>query len=210
MKSKLNITPPRYQQIAANIAAKIVNGDYKVGDKLYARSSLATQYGVSSETARRAITVLSDLNIVKSTKGSGVLIISYEEAARFVRQFEDVKTISDLRQDIMDSVERQKKETEYLYETLNHLISQTERFHNLNAFAPFKIEISTETPFLNKTVSDLNFWHHTAATIIGIRRGDTILLSPGPYAVLEEGDIYYFVGDQNCLGRVRAFLYPEN
>lgn len=208
MAERIKITTPRYQQIAADIAAKIVNGEYKIGDKLFARSFLATQYAVSSETARRAISVLQDLKIVKATKGSGVLIISYEEAVRFVHQFRDVKGISDLRQDIMDSVERQAKEMEYFNDTLNHLIQQTERFHNINAFAPFKIEIDDKTPYLNQSVSDLNFWHHTTATIIAIRREDVIMLSPGPYAKLEAGDIYYFVGDQDCLGRVTAFLYP--
>jgi len=57
MENKFKITSPRYQQIAADVAAKIVDGHYKVGDKIYARSSLASQYGVSSETARRAICV---------------------------------------------------------------------------------------------------------------------------------------------------------
>ena len=51
---------PRYQQIAADIAAKIAGGEYKIGDKIFARSSLASQYHVSSETARRAICVLCD------------------------------------------------------------------------------------------------------------------------------------------------------
>ena len=74
------ITGPKYQQIAADIAAKIVDGHYRVGEKIYARSSLASQYGVSSETARRAVCVLSHLKIVEATKGSGVIIKSYENA----------------------------------------------------------------------------------------------------------------------------------
>ncbi|HBD01741.1 MAG TPA: GntR family transcriptional regulator, partial [Lachnoclostridium sp.] len=38
---------PRYQQIAVEEAARIANGEYEVGEKIYARSSLASQYSVS-------------------------------------------------------------------------------------------------------------------------------------------------------------------
>lgn len=91
------LTSPRYQQIATDIAAKIVDKKYKVGDKIYTRSSIASQYGVSAETARRAISILVDLDIVESTKGSGVVIKSYEKAVQFVHQYNDIQTIHDLK-----------------------------------------------------------------------------------------------------------------
>lgn len=75
----LHIKQPKYQTIAEDIATKIVKKKYIVGEKIYARSSLASQYGVSAETARRAIAVLQDLNIVEATKGSSVIITSYEK-----------------------------------------------------------------------------------------------------------------------------------
>ena len=34
----------RYQQIAVDIAGKIVSGNYREGDKIFARSMLAAQY----------------------------------------------------------------------------------------------------------------------------------------------------------------------
>ncbi|MEW9080565.1 TrkA C-terminal domain-containing protein [Terrisporobacter glycolicus] len=208
MENKIKITSPRYQQIAADVAAKIVDGHYKVGDKIYARSSLASQYGVSSETARRAICVLSDLNIVDTSKGSGVTIKSYENAIKFIKQYNDISTISNLKQDIIDSVDRQKKEIKFLYGCLSDLIDKTDRFRSVNPFTPFQIEITSATPYINKSVSDINFWHNTSATIIAIRRNDSLLMSPGPYAVFQENDIFYFVGDENCMGRVKKFIYP--
>ena len=65
---KNKISMPRYQQIAVEIATRIANEEYKVGDKIYTRSYIAGHYGVSPETARRAICVLSDLDIVVSEK----------------------------------------------------------------------------------------------------------------------------------------------
>jgi len=64
---------PRYQQIALDIATQIVKQQYKVGDRIYARSSLASKYHVSPETARRAICLLADMDIVEAEKGSGVI-----------------------------------------------------------------------------------------------------------------------------------------
>ncbi len=192
MENKFKITSPRYQQIAADVAAKIVDGHYKVGDKIYARSSLASQYGVSSETARRAICVLSDLNIVDTSKGSGVTIKSYENAIKFVKQHDDINTISNLKQDIIDSVDRQKKEIKFLYGCLSDLIDKTDRLRSVNPFTPFQVEITSATPYINKSASDINFWHNTSATIIAIRRNDSLLMSPGPYAVFQENNILIF------------------
>lgn len=109
MEKKMKIVSPVYQQIAADIASKIANGYYEVGEKMYARSVLASQYGVSSETARRAICILSDMDIVDATKGSGVIIKSSENAIKFVKQHDDIKTVNDLKNDILSSLERQKK-----------------------------------------------------------------------------------------------------
>jgi K+/H+ antiporter YhaU regulatory subunit KhtT len=210
MEKKIKITTPRYQQIATDIASKIVDKQYQVGDKIYARSAIASRYGVSSETARRAICILSDLNIVETTKGSGVIIKSYEEAYKFVRQYNDIQTVNDLKKELLDSVQRQTKEIDYFNSCVNKLLEKTERFRSVNPFVPFEITITPDSPYINKTISDINFWHNTCATIIAIKRNDTMLMSPGPYAVFTENDIFYFVGDENCLERVKSFLYPNN
>ena len=49
---------PRYEQIAVDIASKVANGEYKIGAKLYGRSTLGGQYNVSPETIRRAMALL--------------------------------------------------------------------------------------------------------------------------------------------------------
>lgn len=209
MEKKTKIENPRYQQIAIDIASKIVDKHYRTGDKIYARSYIASQYGVSSETARRSICILSDLEIVETTKGSGVIIKSYENALKFVQQYQSFRTVNELKQEIMDSVARQTKEIEYFDDCLKRLIEKTDRFRSTNPFAPFEIRLSINSPFLNQTISDLNFWQNTSATIIAIKREDTLFLSPGPYAVFLENDIVYFIGDENCPDRVKQFLFPE-
>lgn len=208
MEKKIKIVSPVYQQIAADVASKIANGFYEVGEKIYTRSVLASQYGVSPETARRAMCILSDMDIVDTTRGSGVIIKSSENAIKFVKQYDDVKTVNDLKNNILNSLERQKTENDYLKEQLVELINKTERFKSINPFMPFEISISKETPYIEKTVAEINFWHNTSATIICIKRNERLEMSPGPYAVLRENDIFYFVGDESCYDRVNKFIYP--
>lgn len=208
MEKKTKIENPRYQKIAIDIASKIVDRQYNIGDKIYARSYIASQYGVSSETARRAICILSDLEIVETTKGSGVIIKSSENAFKFLQQFQNIQTVTELKQDILDSVERQSKEIQHLNQCLNRLIEKTDRFRSTNPFTPFEIKLTADTPYLNKTISDLNVWQNTSATIIAIRRQDTLILSPGPYATFLQDDTIYFIGDDNSYERMKNFLLP--
>lgn len=207
MDKSINIISPRYQQIALDIASKIVTGQYEVGDKVYTRSALSSQYGVSSETARRAVSILSDVGIVEVWKGSGVVIKSCEKALRFVKQYTDIQTVNDLKREILSSIERQNKESNFLKEKLEELMDKTDRFKAINPFVPYEITIEANCKYLGRTISDINFWHHTSATIISIKRDDVLMMSPGPYSVITEGDVFYFVGDENCPERVKNYLY---
>lgn len=210
MIKKSKYTSPRYQLIAIDIASKIVDKRYNVGDKIYTRSSIASQYGVSAETARRAISILAELEIVESTKGSGVVIKAYEKAVEFVHQYNDIQTINDLKKDIMESVERQLKEMAYFNDSLTKLIDKMDRFRSSNPFIPYEIEITTQTPLLNKTISEMNFWHNTSATIVAVKRNEDLLRSPGPYITFLPDDIVYYVGDDKSSERVHHFIYPDN
>ncbi|MDY0266449.1 MAG: GntR family transcriptional regulator [Methanimicrococcus sp.] len=204
----MKVKIPKYQQIAADIAAKIARGDYPEGEKIYVRSALASQYGVSSETARRAVWVLADMNIVETTKGSGVLIKSKKRAAEYIDKFDAVSQMSDLKQNILNNLDRQTAQNNELKELVSDLVYRMERFQSFNPFSVFDIEVTPKASVLGQNLSECRFWHNTAATIIGIRSGDDMFLSPGPYAVLSEGNVLYYVGDEGCHERVQNFLYP--
>jgi len=208
MPEKTKVTNARYHQIAVDLASKIADGQYKVGDKIFARSHIASQYGVSSETARRALCILSDLNIVDMTKGSGVIILSIEKAADFKAQYEDYNSIRQLKREILHSLKKQSEEMECVNQYISKLIDKTERLRSINPFAPYEIEITEYTPHLNKTSSEVNFWHHTQSTIVAIKRKDTIIMSPGPFATFQLDDIFYCIGDEASYERVMNFLYP--
>ena len=203
---KMQIKQPRYQLIAEDIATKIVERKYVVGEKIYARSSLASQYGVSPETTRRAIAVLQDLNIVEATKGSGVEIVSYENAVQFVHRLTDVKTVRELQSELEQSIHNQKSELANLQEVLQEFVSRTSRLQSINPFVPFRVEITADCPYVSKNIGSIKFWQQTGATIIGIKKGEDLIISPGPYAELKAGDTLYFIGDDHCYSTVKQFL----
>ncbi|GLC87181.1 TrkA C-terminal domain-containing protein [Lysinibacillus piscis] len=209
LEKNVQVKQPKYQQIAVDIASKIVERKYSIGDKIYARSSLASQYNVSAETARRAIAVLQDLEIVQASKGSGVTIQSYEKATQFVRQFQDVQSIHELQQALFISIQKQQQELYHLQDQAKQLVSRTEHFRSVNPFIPYQIELTDESPYIHQTAQALNFWQNTASTIVGIRRHHELLISPGPYVSFEVGDILYFIGNDESFIRVQSFLYPS-
>ncbi len=205
----MKVEIPKYQQIAADIAAKIAYGEYQEDEKIYVRSSLVSQYGVSFETARRAVNVLADMKIVEITKGSGVVIKSRKRAADFINKFDSVTQMNDLKKSILDNLEKQISQSYSLKEMVSDLMYKTERFRSVNLFSPFEIKITEKASCLGQCIAESQFWHNTAATIISIQHGDKMIISPGPYAVFSAGDIIYYVGNEECHERVRTFLYPK-
>ena len=201
---------PRYQQIAVAIAERIVENRYQVGQKIHARSTLASNFNVSPETARKAINVLVDLEIMDVRHGSGAYIASKEKAQAFVEQYQDVQSIQEIRQDILDSVERQQQELDNFSDLLNTLVQQTKKVHHMSPFVPFELQLTEQAQHLEKSINELNVWQATGATIIAIQTTEELLLSPGPYAKFSAGNTIYFVGNELALQRMTNFFYPTD
>ena len=95
--SEEQIIKPVYQQIAIDIANRIANGEFAAGSKLHGRSTLAGQYNVSPETIRRSIALLEDMKIVEVYQGSGIVVISKEEAFKFITKFKNINSMNQLK-----------------------------------------------------------------------------------------------------------------
>lgn len=209
-QDKKKVALPRYQQIAVAIAERIVENRYQVGQKIHARSTLASNFNVSPETARKAINVLVDLEIMDVRHGSGAYIASKEKAQAFVEQYQDVQSIQEIRQDILDSVERQQQELDNFSDLLNTLVQQTKKVHHMSPFVPFELQLTEQAQHLEKSINELNVWQATGATIIAIQTTEELLLSPGLYAKFSAGNTIYFVGNELALQRMTNFFYPTD
>lgn len=209
MDSEINISLPRYQKIALDLARQIAKGKFAEGERISSRTLVASHYNVSPETARRAISVLADLEIVKADKGSGVTVLSQRKAQEFTQRYAQAHTMSQLKTEILDLVKRQQKEARQLEEKLVRFLERGSRFHADNPLQPEEILLKSSARCLGQTISEINFWQETGATIVAILRGDELFVSPGPYARLDEGNVLFFVGDSEVYERVRLFLYQN-
>lgn len=204
------ISLPKYQQVAVEIAERIADKRYKVGEKIHARSTLASNFNVSPETARKAINVLVDLEIMEVRHGSGAYVVSREKAKDYYDQYQDVQSIQEIKKEMLLSVDNQKKELNHMTTLMNQMVSQMKRVHNFAPFVPYELELTAESAHLGESIQDLNLWHETGVTIIAIQTEKELVLSPGPYAIFNEKDIIYFVGNELGSQRLAHFFSNNN
>lgn len=209
MSNKKKVVLPRYQQVAVEIAERIVDNRYVIGEKIHARSTLASTFGVSAETARKAVNVLVDLGIMEVKHGSGVIVSSKSKAESFLVQYKDVQSVQDIKTDLMESVKQQKDELDHFTQLLDQLVSQTKKINHASPFLPSELLLTESAEHLEQSISELNLWHETTATVIAISHNNDLFLSPGPYAKLSANDTVYFVGNEYAKQRMYNFFYPN-
>ena len=197
---------PRYQKIALDIATGIYKGHMAEGQRLHGRSTLAGKYNVSPETIRRAIKLLEDVGVVQSSRGSGITIISKENAFVYINKFQNIESIASHRKKILSLITEKRKIDEEIIKSIDKIIDYSGRLKNITPITPLEIEIPIDSNILGESIESVKFWQHTGATIVGIKRGDTTILSPGPYATFEKGDVLVVIGDEEVYDAVRVFL----
>lgn len=201
------IREPRYRKIAYQIAQKIADNEYTVGSKLHARSTLSATFGVSSETARKAISLLADLQIVKPIHGSGVEILSRQKAKTFLNQAQETSDIQTTHAEINQLINNQKIELNSLESSLAKLFDQTQRVQQHNPLSPYELTLTHDSPKIGQSIGELSLWHSTGATLVALLHNEELIISPGPYAVIEKGDTLYFVGNETVAQTVQNFIY---
>ena len=70
------VVPSQYLQIALDLATRIAQGELTEGSRIYGRSVLASEYGVSPETIRKALRLLADMKVVDVKPQSGAVVLS--------------------------------------------------------------------------------------------------------------------------------------
>jgi K+/H+ antiporter YhaU regulatory subunit KhtT len=197
---------PTYERIAIDLANRINDGNLKVGEKIHGRSTLASEYKVSPETVRRAIKILEDVEIVQSTKGSGIVISSREKAFKYIQRFSNLESIKDLEKQMNTLISERDKLDEELFETLRKIMDYSGKMRNTNPLAPIEVEVFPGCTHIGKTISEVKFWQNTGGTVIGMKSKGETIISPGPYALILEGDVLLIIGDEKTYDRVIHFL----
>ena len=192
---KQTVVPSQYLQIALDIARRIAKGELPEGQRVYGRSVMASEYNVSPETIRRALRLLSDMKVVEVKPQSGVVVLSADSARRYIENFEESADVRALRQQLKDLMTEYADLSRRLSDTVTALMKSRETFAAADEpFPNYEVPIPKDSPLIGRSIGELKFWQSTGGTIVAIRRGQTVILSPGPYAQLYGGDVIVLVG----------------
>ena len=197
---------PRYVRISIDVANRIVSEDFKENQKIKGRSTLAGEYNVSPETIRRAMTLLSDMEVLEVLHNSGVIIKSKEKALEFLSKFSSRENIDYLRSDINKLIAGRNKINDEIQEKIDLILEQSFIFKTSKIIQQHEYQIEKGSWIIGKMISEVKFWQNTGATILGVKKGKEILVSPGPYFAFEEGENIIFVGNDNVYMRVENFI----
>lgn len=192
---KQTVVPSQYLQIALDIARRIAKGELPEGQRVYGRSVMASEYNVSPETIRRALRLLSDMKVVEVKPQSGVVVLSADSARRYIENFEESADVRALRQQLKDLLAEYADLSRRLSDTVTALVKSRDTFAAAGEPLPnYEVPVPKDSPLIGRSIGELKFWQSTGGTIVAIRRGQTVILSPGPYAQLYGGDVIVLVG----------------
>ena len=200
------VMSPQYFRIALDIARRIAKGELEEGRKIYGRSQMAAEYGVSAETIRRALKLLSDMEVVTIKPKSCVIIASAEGAGRYVNRFGTGSNVRELRAGLRGLLSQHAELGRRISEAVTELTRIDESLTGSDPFQNYEAQLPEASRAVGKNLGELSFWQATGATVIAIRRQGAIILSPGPYAQLQERDILVFVGNSEAVQAVRRLL----
>ncbi len=192
---KQTVVPSQYLQIALDLARRIAKGDLPAGSRIYGRSVMASEYNVSPETIRRALRLLADMKVVEVKPQSGAMVLSADSARRYIENFEENADIRALRARLREQMAEYEDLHRRMEETVKALVKSRDTFAAAGEPLPnYEVPVPKDSPCIGQSIGALKFWQSTGGTIVAIRRSQTVILSPGPYAELYAGDVIVLVG----------------
>lgn len=200
------VVVPVYARIALDIAGRISRGELKENTKIYGRSVMSSEYGVSPETIRRSMKLLADMEIVETHTSSGTKVISESKAKDYVNRFGQENHPRLMKNKLQNMMKQQRDLNEKILEVTDMILGRNEYYVETNPFQNYYATVKKNSPIVGKTLKELNFWQETRATIVALQRENQIILSPGPYITFLENDILIYVGDLSCVDAVEQYI----
>lgn len=208
MATALKNGVPQYLQIAEDVARRIVEGGFITGQKLNGRSLMSSEYGVSPETIRRAFCLLADMKVLEVRAQSGAYVLSVDSARRYLHRSVELESGKSLRQRLRNLLEEQAKLAKEFHEVTSAIAKRQETLFSAEeqGFSVGETKIPAGAWLIGKSIGQLAFWQATGATIVAIRRGQSVIVSPGPYAELYRDDCIIFVASEASMMSVDEFV----
>ena len=199
-------TTPIYIQVAVDVAGRVSSEELKVGQKISGRSTFASEYNVSPETIRKAMGLLKDVNIVEVKHGNGVYVSSVERAEEFIERYRIKATVNELKEDLLDLMQQRNAIEQKMNDTMNSIIDYTSRFKNSDHITVHEYSLNFVGDAFEVNLDSLNLRSETGVTVVGVKRGGDVRLSPGPDETIKTGDKLLYVGAPAASLRLGEYL----
>ena len=197
----------RYQNIAYEIAKRIVAKQINEGDKLRGRSVLAGEFEVSSETVRKAMRLLENLGVVEVVPRSGIYVTSEQAAQLYVEQYRKQSESYRLFRDTLNLLEEAQK-NQHLLETHIKKLLETSK-NDVFPFEFFTYKLSETDANIGKSLKEIRFWNQTTGLVLAIEYDEQLYQAPNPTMPLEAGMILYVLGDETVKKKTLSLFKPE-
>ena len=197
--------PPVYSQVAFDIATKISIGALGQGAKFSGRSLMSAEYGVSQETIRRALNILSEMGIIEITK-CGAVVRSKDSAADYIKKFNSESNVATLKHELKKLMEVRAGIDERITQIIDRITDLNERFKHTDPLRNYEFEIGPSSQVVGKTITESGLRNKTGAIIVALRRDDEVILTPSPQEILQPYDILVVTARPDAIGYVREFI----
>jgi K+/H+ antiporter YhaU regulatory subunit KhtT len=188
-----------------DIASRVVTGEYRRGDRLFGRSSLAGLYKVSPETIRRAVALLHSRGVVRAVAGSGIVVESEGAANRYLEESKMGAALLELEDEIETLLQERKTLEARLEEAIVKVLHYT-----AGTIATMRhveeIVIPADSSLVGQTLQGADLRGRTGATVIGIARQGEEIFSPDPSMPIQAQDLLIVVGTPEAKDRLRRLV----
>ena len=135
------------------------------------------------------------MKVVEIKPQSGAVVLSADSARRYIANFEENADVRVLRRQLKEMLEEASDLHRRIGDTVAALVKSRETFAAAGEPLPnYEVSVPANSAVTGKSIGALNLWQSSGGTIVAIRRGQTVILSPGPYAELYGGDVIVLVG----------------
>lgn len=195
----------RYEQIALDLALRIIREEYQIGERISGRSTLAGRYKVSPETIRRAVALLEDAGVVETIAGTGIVIKSKQAAEDYFQAFQGEKALANLQTKLAQLMEARRRLDHEVEQTVQQMVSYLWGMINNLQYLE-RIEIPADSWMVGKDLAGTNLRTRTGATVVSIERDGEEIFSPSSKMEFKAGDRLAVVGTIQAKGRVRELV----
>ena len=200
----MDLKEARYQNIAYEIAKRVVARRIEEGDKLRGRSVLAGEFEVSSETIRKAMRLLENLGVVEVKQRSGIYVLSRHAAEMYVEQHRKHSEAHRLFSDTQELLKESSRVQKMLESHIKKLLETSK--NDVFPFDFFTVRLEDGDNHLGSNLKETRFWNETSGLVLAIEADGELYQAPNPKMTLEAGMTLYVLGDEDVKEKTLSLL----